>query len=127
MLAVLALLVTLSGPAVYYFLLHDDPWLRATGLPSFAVMALGIVLGFVAVRRRRTLSARLLFGTDVSLAVLWAVVFFVLLRLPPPAADFERLAEAPDFMLPDHDGRPVALREARAKGPVLLVFYRGHW
>ncbi|HEU5398533.1 MAG TPA: peroxiredoxin, partial [Gammaproteobacteria bacterium] len=30
---------------------------------------------------------------------------------------------APDFTLPDQDGRPVHLAELLAKGPVLLYFY----
>jgi peroxiredoxin Q/BCP len=30
---------------------------------------------------------------------------------------------APDFTLPDEDGRPVTLGSLRAAGPVLLVFY----
>jgi hypothetical protein len=34
---------------------------------------------------------------------------------------------APDFALPDEQGHTVALADLRAKGPVVLVFYRGHW
>ena len=34
---------------------------------------------------------------------------------------------ATDFVLPDHTGRPWALGERLAEGPVLLVFYRGDW
>ena len=34
---------------------------------------------------------------------------------------------APDFELPDARGGSVALREALAAGPVVLVFYRGAW
>ncbi len=33
----------------------------------------------------------------------------------------------PDFMLPDQDGRMVMLDTLRAKGPVVVLFYRGHW
>ncbi|HEY0136753.1 MAG TPA: hypothetical protein VGB85_21875 [Nannocystis sp.] len=32
-----------------------------------------------------------------------------------------------DFALPNARGGSYALREARAKGPVVLVFYRGFW
>lgn len=31
------------------------------------------------------------------------------------------------FDLPSHDGERVALADALAQGPVVLVFYRGHW
>ncbi len=34
---------------------------------------------------------------------------------------------APDFRLPNHDGRIVSLHETLLSGPVVLVFYRGGW
>lgn len=34
---------------------------------------------------------------------------------------------APAFTLPGVDGRPVSLHDALARGPVVLVFYRGGW
>jgi hypothetical protein len=34
---------------------------------------------------------------------------------------------APDFTLPNTDGKMVALRELVARGPVVLSFYRGRW
>lgn len=34
---------------------------------------------------------------------------------------------APDFVLPNTAGKPVALQELLAKGPVVLSFYRGGW
>jgi len=34
---------------------------------------------------------------------------------------------APDFALPDAGGRTVALADLRARGPVVLSFYRGRW
>jgi uncharacterized Rossmann fold enzyme len=34
---------------------------------------------------------------------------------------------APDFTLTDQDGETVCLSELCAKGPVVLVFYRGKW
>ena len=38
-----------------------------------------------------------------------------------------REAIAPEFSLPDQDGRTIALADLRAHGPVVVVFYRGHW
>jgi peroxiredoxin len=32
-----------------------------------------------------------------------------------------------DFELPDHEGKPWRLAAHLARGPVLLVFYRGDW
>lgn len=34
---------------------------------------------------------------------------------------------APDFVLPDANGKPVALADRRAAGPVVVSFYRGAW
>jgi peroxiredoxin len=36
-------------------------------------------------------------------------------------------AEAPDFTLPDAHGKPVSLSALRARGPVVVTFYRGSW
>ena len=33
----------------------------------------------------------------------------------------------PDFLLPDQDGRLVALGDLLAKGPTAVMFHRGHW
>ncbi|AUO09499.1 alkyl hydroperoxide reductase [Paenibacillus jamilae] len=35
--------------------------------------------------------------------------------------------QAPDFSLPDYTGRIITLSEETTKGPVVLIFYRGHW
>lgn len=34
---------------------------------------------------------------------------------------------APDFSVVDKDGSPVTLEALRRRGPVVLIFYRGHW
>ena len=36
-------------------------------------------------------------------------------------------APAPDFTLPNVAGQPVSLSALRARGPVVLSFYRGRW
>lgn len=36
-------------------------------------------------------------------------------------------APAPDFILPNVDGRPMTLSALLAEGPVVLTFYRGEW
>jgi len=34
---------------------------------------------------------------------------------------------APDFELPDSEGKPVSLASLIEKGPLVLTFYRGKW
>jgi hypothetical protein len=36
-------------------------------------------------------------------------------------------SRAPDFTLPNALGAPVSLAELRARGPVVLSFFRGKW
>ena len=36
-------------------------------------------------------------------------------------------ATAPGFSLSDQAGKPATLADALARGPVVLVFYRGYW
>ena len=35
--------------------------------------------------------------------------------------------KAPQFTLPNYDGRAVSLADLRASGPVIVNFYRGRW
>ena len=36
-------------------------------------------------------------------------------------------AKAPEFSLLDQNGKQVSLRKLLSRGPVVIVFYRGHW
>jgi NAD(P)-dependent dehydrogenase (short-subunit alcohol dehydrogenase family) len=49
------------------------------------------------------------------------------LRDRAPGAQVKPGALAPDFMLPDAQGRCVRLQTLLRQGPVVLVFYRGGW
>jgi hypothetical protein len=57
-------------------------------------------------------------------AVLVVACHWHLTTRTQPAAD---TAKAPEFSLPDASGNTVALSELLAKGPVVVVFYRGYW
>lgn len=51
-------------------------------------------------------------------------------RTPPPGIAGRALAqaqEAPDFTLPGSPATPTRLADALRRGPVLLLFFRGHW
>lgn len=73
----------------------------------------------------------------LSLAVLGLFLYatLVMSRQLPAATNLPRVGEkAPDFTLPDAQGRPVRLQNllapARSGEPgswVLLIFYRGYW
>ncbi len=123
--ALLGLLLALLGvPA--YLLSMDEPWLRASGAAAFAPMALGTVLAVRAVGRDRGWRVRWLAALTVLVTALWTVAFTWLAALPE-AGSVARIERAPDFALRDQDGREVRLHERCAQGPVLLVFFRGHW
>ena len=51
-------------------------------------------------------------------------------KVPPPALGTTSLKlgdKAPDFALPNGDGKMVVLSECFQKSPVVVVFYRGFW
>lgn len=123
--AVVGLLLVLLGPLAYRLLL-DVPWTRASGAPAFGLMAAGVAAGVVAAQRDRRFWVRGLGVLNIVLLLLFIWVMFGVFALPQ-AEGVTDLALAPDFTLPDHQGQPVTLSEARASGPVLLVFYRGFW
>lgn len=45
----------------------------------------------------------------------------------PSTATLSAGASAPGFELPNHDGTTVGLATLTARGPAVLVFYRGDW
>ena len=40
---------------------------------------------------------------------------------------FKAGESAPEFSLPDENGKPVELKGLLAQGPVVISFYRGQW
>ena len=125
-LAISGLVLVLAGPISYALLLRV-PWIRATAAPNLALAAVGLILGVVAAARAGHGWPAWLAAGDVLLTLMFVGVLFGLFRLPTPSKVPADQATAPDFTLPDQDGRPVTLSSFRGKGPVLLVFYRGHW
>jgi len=61
------------------------------------------------------------------LAFATAVLASVGCRLKSTGKPVASEAIAPEFTLPDQDGNVTSLAGMRANGPVVLVFYRGHW
>lgn len=123
--AVGGLLVTLSGPVVYLLAL-DHPFLRRTGLLLWILMGAGVVLACRAARRSNARSPWIPAGLSIGLVAFSLYGFYGFAALPKDVR-FEQLTVAPDFVLPDQDGQPVALADLRPQGRVLLVFTRGFW
>lgn len=125
MAALVCVLLTLSGPLLYFGLL-DDPFIRSTGLPLIGLPALGLAGGILVARRKKGFVAKA--GAGLSALVLAGVVYGFYFWARLPAGDrFQSMDRAPDVALPDTTGREHRLSEALKEGPVLLVFYRGFW
>lgn len=116
---------------------RDVPWVNwllfALGL---GMLGVGIARAFRQPERFRGRVLGPILGV-LSLAVLGFFVFMTMVyarQLPPAAGAPEVGEKAPDFTLPDANGKPVRLygllQEPAGGAPgswVLLIFYRGYW
>ena len=131
--AVAYLLLLAPYPAV-----RDRPWIL---LPIFAVALALMGRGVARAWRAPQLWRGRLFGSIVTLlatAVAAFLTFGILIaaRDLPASAGAPKVGErAPDFTLPDQDGKPVRLARLLGAGGdpattgngALLIFYRGYW
>jgi hypothetical protein len=111
---------------------RDVPWV------NFLMFAAGGALlgvGLVRAFRRRDQYRGRVFGSVLSVLALAGiglflfVVFHFARQLPASAGAPHVGQRAPEFVLNDQDGKPVALADLiapPAKG-ALLIFYRGYW
>lgn len=116
---------------------RDLPWANLLLFAAAAVLLLaGLRRAFAPERRLGSKAAGLVAAT-LGVAIFGLFVFstFVMSRWLPAAQGAPQVGrKAPEFSLPDTDGRAVSLSEllstpVNGKAPkgVLLVFYRGHW
>ena len=117
---------------INYPVTRDFPWanllLFAAGL---TLLAVALTRAF---RRRDEYRGRI-FGPILALLSVATVGLFVwgifisARQLPASAAAPRVGQKAPDFVLNDQDGKPVALAEliSPPSKAVLLIFYRGYW
>jgi hypothetical protein len=109
---------------------RDFPWVN---LLLFCIG--GILLGTGLVRgfRQPQIYRGKVFGpvlAAISLffVSLFAYEIFYVLRQVPRSAHAPRVGEkAPEFALPDQNGKRVSLTELVAPNGAVLIFYRGHW
>jgi hypothetical protein len=121
------LAVVLSvGTVVAYVALVQKAMIVIPAAGYLGALAVAVILALGAVvRGRRVVTISALVVTVVLLAL--GAVFNHMLRVPAGPTAFIVGRPAPDFMLPDSEGKPASLAEYRGRKPVVLVFYRGHW
>jgi AhpC/TSA family protein len=115
---------------VQFPITRDFPWVN---LLLFAVGGILLVAGLVRAFGRPQLYRGKVFGSIfVVLSLLGFALFaygaFYLVRQVPASTSAPRVGEkAPEFTLPDQNGKQVALADLLAGRAALLIFYRGHW
>lgn len=124
--ATASLLLTMLGAPLYLWL-FDIPLIRSSGLPAFLLMGAGVGYSVWLARGEKRNWVRSIAGVNTTLLAVFMFVFFWLWALPRPAEAATALAVAPDFKLKDDRNRTLSLSDTLANGPVLLVFFRGHW
>jgi len=137
-------LVCLVGFLSYFFFFYQFPATRDVPWTGWVLFVVGLVLLGVGLARPFRQPERYrgrVTGPILGVLSLAVIGFFVFLttvgaRGLPAAAGAPKVGEkAPDFSLPDPQGRTVRLydllgREAGGSGApswVVLIFYRGYW
>jgi hypothetical protein len=141
-------LTTLVGFVSYFLFFYRFPITRDFPWANLLVLTGGIILLAVGLKRafiqperyRGKISGSILAVVSVLVFALFGFYNFYLAKQLPESKGAPRVGEkAPDFTLPDKDGRPVTLLtlltssiDGDADGQqrpnaALLIFYRGYW
>jgi hypothetical protein len=130
--------LVLAGLLSYSFfaqfpITRDFPW---ANLSLFGAGGILLVLGVVRAFGKPKLYRGKIFGPIFAVLSLLVFaffaygVFYIVRQLPASAGAPRAGEEAPNFTLPDQNGRPIALADLlsdRNTHGALLIFYRGHW
>jgi hypothetical protein len=109
---------------------RDFPW---ANFLLFAIGAALLLVGlFRAFGRPQVYRGRIFGSIFVTISFLLFAFFsyeiFYVLKQVPLSAQAPRVGEkAPEFSLPDQNGKHVALGDLLSPNGAVLIFYRGHW
>jgi hypothetical protein len=109
---------------------RDFPW---ANLLLFGIGATMLLVGLFRAFGRPQVYRGKVFGSIFATISLFLVAFFAyeifyVLRQVPISAQAPHLGErAPEFALPDQNGKSVALADLLSPNGAVLIFYRGHW
>src|SRR5262245_38540048 len=140
----LGLLLVLAAPVLFMMVFIRFPVTRDVPWATLLMFALGIGLlahAFMkAYRDRATYRGNVIAPIALVLGVVLGGFFAYgtligTRNLPASSAAPRAGQRAPEFTLPDQDGRPVSLAELLASAPgaagrpggAVLIFFRGHW
>ena len=109
---------------------RDFPW---ASLLLFGIGAILLLVGLFRAFGRPQVYRGKVFGSVFTVLSLFLFAFFAYeifyaLRQVPLSAQAPRVGEkAPEFSLPDQNGKSVALVDLLSPNGAVLIFYRGHW
>ena len=129
------LVVAVGGLFSYEFfaqfpITRDFPWVN---LLLFASGAFLLIVGLFRAFGRSKLYRGKVFGSvfaviSLLLFAFFAYEIFYVLRQVPLSTQAPRVGQkAPEFMLPDQDGKQTSLADLLSPNGAVLIFYRGHW